>query len=353
MNKGHGGDIYSRKIKLDFSANINPLGMPQSVKKALADHICDCEHYPDVNCTELANAIAMRENVSADNIVCGNGAADIIYRIVRTLMPKKALLPVPSFSEYEKALRDENCEIVYHYLDEKNGFSLDEDFLDKLRGIDIVFLADPNNPTGRVTDRRLMDRIIEKCSENGICLVLDRCFIDFVKDSENYSAKPPESNVMILKAFTKIYAMPGLRLGYLICPDESLAEKIRGCGQCWSVSVPAQTAGLAALGEEGYIGKTVELISAERKYLTDALKKFGFKVYSSDANFILFRCGIMLEKPLLAEGIAVRCCDNFIGLGSGFFRIAVRTHDENTALINAIERILKNGKTHNDTGHNV
>lgn len=145
---------------------------------------------------------------------------------------------------------------------------------------------------------------------------------------------------MILKAFTKLYAMPGLRLGYVLCGDEALAGCIRSCGQCWAVSVPAQVAGIAALKETEYVKETLKIISKEREYLFKALSVLGMKVYPSEANFLLFRCDKPLDRLLLKEGIAIRSCENYEGLEYGFFRIAVRSHNENEILIRAIERVL-------------
>ena len=339
----HGGDIYSRVVTYDFSANINPLGMPQGVKNALINHIDNFERYPDINCTALVNAISEYENVAAEKVLCGNGAADLIYHIVHTLKPRKALLPAPTFSEYENALVSIGCKVEYHMLNESDNFILNNDILDKLCDIDIVFLCSPNNPTGTIINKEVLTRVIKRCQEKNIYIVLDECFMDFVSSNENYSIKPTQENVIILKAFTKTFAMAGLRLGYMLCADISLVERIQGCGQCWSVSVPAQIAGTAALKEKLYIDKSVQLISNERYYLMNALKSFGFKVYLADANFILFRCGIDLDQMLMKEQIAVRNCENYIGLEYGYFRIAVRTHMENEVLIKAIERILNNG----------
>ena len=344
IKTGHGGDIYTRDIEYDFSANINPLGMPQSVKTAIVGSIDAYEKYPDVNCTELKNAIAELENIDARNIVCGSGAADLIYKIVQVTAPKKALIIAPTFSEYEKALRSFGCEIEYFYLEEKNDFELSENIADRISGMDLMFLCNPNNPVGNIVNHALLQFIIDKCVANKTVIVVDECFMDFVEDSRKYSVKADYDNVIILKAFTKIYAMPGLRLGYLICKDESLCEKIENIGQCWSVSTVAQTAGAAALAEKKYIEKTVSYVKKERDFLTANLKKFGFKVYPSKANFIFFRTNFPIDKMLLNEKIAVRNCGNYVNLNENFFRIAVRTHKENEILINTLERILNNGK---------
>lgn len=339
----HGGDIYSRKIDLDFSANINPLGTPQSVRNAVARSADFAANYPDPNCAELKKAISVRENVPAESIVCGNGAADLIYRIALTLKPKKALVTAPTFSEYQKAFETIGCDVSRHTLSESSDFHLDDGIIDAIGGKNIVFICSPNNPVGNVVDRNVMEKIIGKCRAENAVLVIDHCFMDFVAEQEKYSVLPIYKNVIILKAFTKIYAMAGLRLGYLLCADSELCERISGCGQSWSVSIPAQMAGIAALNEDEYVKKSVSLIRREREYLSQSLTALGFKAYPSKANFILFRCGLPLDKMLLKEKIAIRNCGDYWGLGEGYFRIAVRNHDENTRLIDAIERVIKNG----------
>lgn len=341
MNFLHGGDVYSCQIEYDFSANINPLGMPENVRKALAQRVSEYERYPDVNCTELIKAIAEKEKTSAEKIVCGNGAADLIYRIAYAFKPKKALIAVPTFSEYERALLSVGCTVNHHILSEKNEFEMREDFTEKISGNHIVFLCNPNNPTGKIITPKLMKNIIEKCSRENCILVIDECFTDFVRDEKKYFTAEFLPNIIVLKAFTKIYAIAGLRLGYAICGDASNAEKIRLCGQRWSVSVPAQIAGAAALSEKNYVEKTVKIISEERDFLSNFLKNFGFTVYASEANFILFKCGFPLDKMLLEKKILIRSCENFYGLEHGFFRIAVRTHNENCALVNAIKEALQ------------
>ena len=341
----HGGAVHSPQIMLDFSANINPLGMPLSVKNALVDGVERFSLYPDTDCTELRKNLSAHEKIKAENIVCGNGAADLIYRIVYAAKPKKALLISPTFSEYEKALSEMSCDIDFYALDEKNDYAPDENLLERLTDDkDIFFLCNPNNPVGNVIDAVLMRQIADKCAEKSILLVVDECFMDFVADGEKYTAKRfMRENTVIIKAFTKTYAMAGLRLGYALFGSEAVAEKVKHTGQCWGVSGPAQLAGIAALGETEYVGKSVELVSREREYMLSAINKIGIKTYPSVTNFILFTSDIPLEKLLAEQGIAIRGCDNYRGLGKNFYRTAVRLHSENEALIKALERIVQNG----------
>ncbi len=336
----HGGDIYEREIVYDFSANLNPLGMPESVKNALKKSISEWEKYPDPLCRSLVKKLSECENFPPENIVCGNGAADLIFRIVQTVKPKKSVVCTPSFSEYSKALTQSGSEISAYFLSEKSGFALDERILEMLdESVQMLILSTPNNPTGRTIDGELLRRICEKCEANDIVFLCDECFIDFTENVA-HAEQFMNPNVVVLKAFTKIYAMAGLRLGYALFGDAELAEKVRRNGQFWSVSAPAQTAGEAVLDEKNYLEKTLELEKAEREFLTENLRNFGFKVYPSEANFILFYTKLPLDEMLLSEKILIRNCANFDGLEQGYFRIAVRSHEENFALVSAIERCL-------------
>lgn len=340
MKSEHGGDIFEREIVYDFSANLNPLGMPESVKNALRKSISEWEKYPDPFCRSLVKKLSECENFPPENIVCGNGAADLIFRIVQTAKPKKAVVCAPSFSEYSKALTQSGCEISVYYLSEKNGFALDENILEMLdESVQMLILCTPNNPTGRTVDGELLSRICERCKANDIVFLCDECFIDFTENAA-HAEQFINPNVVVLKAFTKIFAMAGLRLGYALFGDEKLAESVRKSGQFWSVSAPAQTAGEAALDEKNYLEKTLELIKNERDFLTEKLRNFGFKVYPSEANFILFYTELPLDEMLLKEKILIRNCANFAGLEQGYFRTAVRSHEENSALVSAIERCL-------------
>ena len=336
----HGGDIYSREILYDFSANINPLGMPDNVRRALRDNISAFERYPDTECRELKRAIAKSEGVETDNIACGNGASDIIYRLVRTVKPNRAIIIGPTFSEYERALTKEDCKITAIMLSEENGFEVTDAVLTQIHDADMLFICNPNNPTGRVIKPEITAAIRRRCVENGILPVIDECFMDFVIDKEKYMSGT-DKNTVIIKAFTKNYALAGLRLGYALCGNTELIRRIEDTGPCWSVSVPAQTAGAAALRDKEYLKKTARGIEAERQYLTAEMRNFGLKVYPSDANFILFRCGLPLDKLLLKEKIAVRPCADLAGLDNTYFRTAVRLRRENAALIGAVKKIMR------------
>ncbi len=345
----HGGDIYSNQVCLDFSANINPLGMPEGVKLAAAEAVADCIHYPDPYCEELTRAIAKKEEISEGFILCGNGAADLIYRFVLAKRPKTAIILAPGFSEYEGALKTMDCVVRYHFLREETGFRLTEDFLAELtEDVDVIFLCNPNNPTGQLIEPILMKRILEKCREQKIFLFADECFLDFVEDGEIYSLKKElETNdtIFILRAFTKLYAMAGLRLGYCICKNTEILDGMLRCSQSWAVSIPAQAAGLAALAEKEYVAKTMETIRQERQYLIEELHRLEITFFPPMANYIFLKSEKDLYALLLERGILIRSCHNYPGLGHGFYRIAVKSHEDNMELIKTLECIEKGDLT--------
>ena len=342
MIQQHGGNIMQLRDVIDFSANINPLGIPDKVKESIIDNIADIEKYPDPFCTALIEKIAEFENICNENIVCGNGADDLIFRIVHAIKPKKALICSPTFSEYSRALMEIGCEVHEHILLEDNQFIFTDTFNDKLDdSFDMCFICTPNNPTGQLIQPELLKKLSIKCLENNVILVCDECFLNFTDFNEKYSLKRfINENSIILRAFTKFYALPGIRLGYAVCGDSSVADSIIKSGQFWSVSVLAQRAGIAALSENEYVSNTRKLISDERRFLTDELKKLGVKVFESASNFLLFRSNSGLAERMLFYNILIRDCSNFNGLTEEYYRIAVRKHEENIRFISALRRCL-------------
>ncbi|MDO4632834.1 MAG: pyridoxal phosphate-dependent class II aminotransferase [Eubacteriales bacterium] len=341
----HGGDIYSNTYKIDFSANINPLGIPENVCRAAAQAVEQCASYPDTEYRGLRAGIAKKEGVDEDEIICGNGAAELIFAITAALRPKKALLVVPGFAEYEQALRTQDCEVLFHELKEEQGFTLTEEYLEALTpDLDLIFLCNPNNPTGCLIPRELLAAILEKCRSLQIRAVVDSCFLDFLKEREEVDLSgelQAHPELFLLKAFTKTYAMAGLRLGYGLCADRALLQQMRQCIQPWSVSIPAQAAGCAALKEEAYVEEARAMIFEERERLKQELRVFGLKVYNSRANYIFFRGPEDLGESCAAEGFLLRDCSNYRGLEAGFYRIAVRRPEENAALLGVLEQYYR------------
>ena len=356
MKENHGGNVFLHPGCLDFSANLHPLGMPETVRQAIREAASCAEFYPDPECSELRSVLAEKEGVLPEQVICGNGAADLIFLLCRALMPSKTLLPVPSFSEYEKALRSVGCRISRHVLQSEEDFLPDSTLPERIRREkpDLVFLCNPNNPTGKLWPAGLVEEILAGCRVSGTFLAVDECFMDFVDPGQAFSLVSrikKERNLFVLKAFTKNYGMAGVRLGYGICGDPGVLERMREQSQAWNVSLIAQKAGIAALQDPGHIRKGREIIEKERTILTDTLRSFGMTVCDSQANFLLFRISPGLQKKmqeqhtslfaeLLKKKILIRDCGNFSGLEEGHYRIAVKTREENQRLIRAMEEIL-------------
>ena len=349
MTETHGGDWAGYEteygfLPLDFSANVSPLGLPDGVREAARQALQDADRYPDPLCRTLRTRLAERHGIPAAQIVCGNGAADLIFRICRVLRPKKALLTAPDFGEYKRALREENCEIRTVTRRESEGFLLHrEDLAGSIHGAELLFLSNPNNPTGLVTGREEMRKILKLCSNEHCVPVIDECFLDFTEGSEAQSLIPDlEQNpeLVILRAFTKTYAMAGLRLGYALCGSLRFAEQLQSAGQPWPVSNVAQAAGIAALQEEDYVNRLRALISEEGPRMIRALTALGLRVIPGKANYLLFCCEDKeLGEKLRKRGILIRDCRNYDGLSEGWYRIAIRTEAENKRLLQALGEV--------------
>ncbi len=349
MIHGHGGDIYTYGGLLDFSVNVNPLGPPQEVLDAAKRGVELAEHYPDSRCRELKAALARRKHLPGEFFIPGNGAAELLFSLVLAEKPKRALLPVPSFSEYERALKTVDCQIEVYPLEEENGFRLAEDFTDALSAdVDMVFLCNPSNPAGQITGRELLLEIAAECEEKKIRLVVDECFVEFLEEPQAYTMEKMTerySSLFILQALTKTCSIPGLRLGYGITSDSALLERMEEVRQPWGVSVPAQCAGIAALGGEGSrMERARELIRSERKRMEETLRETGVEVIASSCNFILVKSPYDLFRLLKDRGILIRDCSNYRGLGRGWYRTAVRTEEENKRLLEAVRDIYRQEK---------
>lgn len=341
-NNPHGGDIYGEEILLDFSANTNPFGTPQGIIEAVQAALPEMHRYPDPYCRKLTRAISDFEGVPKEYILCGNGAADLIYAYCEAVRPKLAVELAPTFSEYALGLERVDCRVERYVLRQKDMFELDEGFLDYLakRKPDVVFLCNPNNPTGKTIAPALLEKILGFGRENSIRLFVDECFLDLSDRGESVKAFLPQNpNLFILKAFTKSYGMAGIRLGYCLCSDKKLLARMAAASQPWNVSSLAQAAGVAALRESSFLQKTNELIALERRWLKAELEALGFWVCPSSVNYLLFQAQPDLHMKLKAKKIAIRNCDNYFGLGPGWYRIAVRLHQENEELIRAMKEV--------------
>lgn len=462
MNYVHGGDVYRRAVDLDYSVNINPLGMPPRACAAAKHGVDQSTAYPDWKVEKLRDAVVsflnrkfapsvpsaganadigvpsagMRADgvtVSAStgvavavpapgeieaNEACageprtvapewisfGNGAADLIYRLMQVLCPEQVVVAAPAFAEYSVAAERVGAHVVPVYLPEADDFSftpaVEAEFI---RAIEVapsgsaVFLCNPNNPDGNVIRAEVLQRIAATCEARRSWLIVDECFLPFLhsgdssnrtekrfsemddgQEAEKCAARTPKAiysddgskaaatqfsnaahalcpnelecsmvsslrafpHLVILRAFTKIYGMPGLRLGYMLTAARALTDAVRATMTPWEINLPAQLAGVAALEEREFVEKTRALIRAERAFLVQTLPSLPYveKVYVpvSDANFILFRTekgAPDLKGRLLERSVLIRACGNYEGLDERYYRICVRTHEENLELI--------------------
>ena len=344
----HGGDLLTAQSRyggavLDFSTNLNPLGMPPQVKQAAAE--ADGAAYPDPLCRHLRQAIAAHDGVEEEQVICGNGAADLIFRLAFALKPRKALLTAPTFSEYEGALTCVGCQVERYALDIDRDFDLDEGFLKAIvPGVELVFLCTPNNPTGRLIDPELLAEAARRCRDVGARLVVDECFLPLAGGGAGLAPRLTEfSNLFLLRAFTKSYAMAGLRLGYGLSADLELLETLGRFAQPWSVSAPAQAAGTAAFTRcPQWPEQARALVERERPVLAAGLKGLGCRVVPSQANYLLFQAEHVtdLKEKLLQRGVLIRSCANYHNLGPDWYRVCVKGGEENRRLLAALKEVL-------------
>ena len=333
----HGGDIYRNDIVLDFSVNGNPLGPPDTVLSLFSNTERFLTAYPDPDCARLRAAIASRDGLSQDMIICTNGAAEFICCLVKAVSPKKGLILTPAFSEYERCLEANNAECT---------FTSDEGaFLQAIENVDIAFLCNPVNPTGVLLDRSFMDKALKAAEEGDTWLVIDESFLRFLTDYESMTLRSVlkyNPKLVVVDSFTKIYAIPGLRLGYGMTADRELKGQIKDMLPMWNVSTIAQAAGIKALEAKHYLEEAIAYLNDERQRLSQLLSGMGFKVTAGTADFLFFESSKELYKPLLSSGILIRDCNNYRGIGASAFhyRIAIRKKEENDRLILLIKKLL-------------
>ena len=353
-NFDHGGNVFavarsmgvSPEDILDFSASINPLGPAPGVRVALAAVFNRLVHYPDSDCTELREALALSHGVKPANICVANGSTQLIYLLPRLAPGKRALIIAPAFSEYAKALTRDGWVVEQFILEAAEGFAIPFDRLEKgLRdGYDLLILANPGNPTGQLYPLAVVQKIDCLCHAAGCFLVLDEAFMDFCEEGSAKHYAVERDSVLVLRSMTKFHALPGMRLGYAIA-NASLIARLALIREPWSVNTPAQAAGLASLADAGYAAATRKLVISGRAHLFAGLAAIqGLSPFPSAANYLLVE--IAGGKPagelagqLLTKRILIRNCGNFAGLGNRFFRVAVRGREENDRLLAALSEL--------------
>ncbi len=343
----HGG-IYSVQKKsnlhlIDFSSNVNPLGYPTTVRNTFQENMPLLSIYPDPNSNELKNKLQNYTGISKDQIIVGNGATEIIYNFARAFLKKqKVLIPIPTFSEYESASKLNGASIIYlQTMNINNDFS---EIQDSLYNKKCVFLCNPNNPTGVVTNKIYIKKILQSAYEKSVLVFLDECFIELVP-SGNKSAVSylrQFDNLFILRSLTKSFGLAGIRVGYGM-GSKKMIQVLNKIKIPWNVNGIAQQIAIKALLDKTFLSKTRKIIKTESQFLIKTISKIdGFVCYNSDTNFILIKSKIpanILQRRLLKKNILIRDCSSFRGLDKNYIRIAVKTRKENIKLVEAMKNL--------------
>lgn len=386
----HGGNIYKvfreKNLKeiLDYSSNINPYGIPESLKSRIIENLEILEKYPDPDYVELREKLANLNKVDMSDIVLGNGATEIIFLFMKVINPKKILIVSPTFGEYERAVKateipgdtvDLSCsddnknienkeiEIEYFELKESDDFNLNIGNLknELEKKYDLLIICNPNNPTGKFLKLAQTEEILKECNKYDTKLFIDEAFIEFLADGMKESiinTEENKKNLFVTRAFTKFFAIPGLRLGYGMYFDKELEQKISEKKEPWSVNNIAEMAGLTVLDDTEYIEKTLKWITKEKIYMYEKLNEIsGIKVYETEVNFItgkidekLFLEGLnvkILREKMLEQGILIRDASNFKFLDERFFRLAIKDRESNDRVIEVMKEIFRGEEVEN------
>ena len=350
----HGGNIRQAAEKyglneneiIDFSANINPLGPSTRAIEAITSNLGAVANYPDPEVKVLREIVAKQSGLPMEMIVAGNGAVEIIYLLMKVLMPRKALIPAPTFNEYEIAVRTNGGEVKDLLLDEGKGFAIDkEDIYRQWMDCDLIFICNPNNPTGSLTGGEDLREIIVKAQELGKTVVIDEAFMDFVVDRASYTVADlvtKHDNLFVLYSLTKFFAIPGLRLG-LGFGNPRLVERINQSRDPWNVNCFAQLAGAASLGDDNYINRTIRYVAEQKEYLYNKIRIVrGLRPLQPTANYIFVNVretglsSTEIHREMGQKGILVRDCGSYKNLPPEYIRVAVRTKEENDKLVEAL-----------------
>lgn len=326
---------------LDFSASINPLGMPEAARLAVLDGVARLGHYPDPKARGLAHAAATAYGLSPELVLAANGSTESIYLIMRALRPRRILLCAPGFAEYERAARLAGATVKWLRLKRRDRFRLDPAaFSAALANCDLAVLCNPHNPTGHALGRRAVTEIARAARQAGCILALDEAFADFCPEI-SLLGRSRNSHLLIIRSLTKFFALPGLRVGFLSGPPR-LLSRIAAHKEPWSVNSLAERAGGAALEDTGFRERTLRFMARERAWLADELARLpGAEVFPAAANYLFLETpqAPVLLAGLRRQGIAVRDCSNFRGLDQRHLRVAIRSRAENLRLLAAIEAL--------------
>lgn len=351
MKPVHGGDILKKAREyaippeniLDFSSNTNPLGPPPGLMDFIKDHLSLLRFYPDQELDELRSAIGDYLGVEKERIIVTNGASELIYLLSNHLLNSPALIPSPTFSEYEYSMRSAGKMVIPFQLREEEGFEISPDkLIEEFPSSGSLFICNPNNPTGWMLGYDEILRIIEEAGKKGVMVVLDEAFIEFDPEAISASlAGERFENLFVIRSMTKIFSIPGLRLGYGVGP-RAIIERLHLLKPSWNINIIAQLVAMKIIKDRDFILKTRDFIPREREFLYNELKKIeGLLPYPSFSNFLLVRLPPSLSSGLITKrlgrrGIVVRDCSSFESLGEGFIRIGVRRREDNLRILDSL-----------------
>ncbi|MDR2203869.1 MAG: threonine-phosphate decarboxylase CobD [Nitrososphaerota archaeon] len=354
----HGGEVLDAAVKsgikcedlLDFSSSVNPLGTSKKALLAVEAVFSQVAAYPDSASTELREVIAKHYGVAVENIVVGNGSTELVYLFAGSFLSEGDLvvMAAPTFGEYEGAVRRAGADVCFVRLGDDQLLDVDA-FIAKLVEAKMAFICNPNNPTSLLVPSEGLERILDVALELGVLVFLDEDFLEFVEEEQKFSfigRIGKYSNLFILRSFTKLFGLTGLRVGYGIANKEIIDVLMR-VKIPWNVNCLAQAAAVVALGDVDHLKKTRDLICEEKAYLQKGLEGVrGFRVYAPDANFFFIDIresgftAAELTQKLLMRGIMIRDCSSFKGLEPYYIRVAVKRHEENVQLLRVLEEIL-------------
>jgi threonine-phosphate decarboxylase len=354
----HGGNLYAAIRKaggsfaeiLDFSANINPLGLSKKIRETLHESLESIIHYPDAQGFALKQAISQQYRVSTEYITIGNGAVELMYVLCHMIKPKRILVTAPTFSEYERAARACGAMIEYFNLNESTDFDIDVQGMTKrLSGIDVIFICNPNNPTGQLLENTQIEPLLLAAKKQNTYVVVDESFIDFLPDDSIYTCRSfleHYDNLIIVHSLTKFYAIPGLRLGFSLASFK-VTNLLHEGKDPWNVNTLAQNAGVAALGDHMYQVESKEFIAKIKIELYNNLLEIdGLKPYLPSVNFILINIkktqmtAEELRQAMATHNILIRDCSNYPGLSSQYIRVAVKRPEQNIRLVETLEKVI-------------
>ena len=350
---GHGANVDNMAKKfgknendiIDFSSNVNP-HIISDLGKYVLEGLEKSRSYPDINYTNLRNNISDYIKVDSELIIPGNGATEIIYLLMKSIKRRLAILN-PTFSEYGRGAKLNNLEIIDFHLKEENNFSIDLDKIQKnMDKFDSLFVCNPNNPNGKVKD---LNELLDLMIENDKLLIVDETFMEFVGEEEKYSLinKIEQTpNLFILKAVTKFFGMPGLRLGYGVTSNKQIINNIYEYKEPWTINSFAENLSNYLFKDKEYINGSKDYYINERKFMLEELRKISrLKVYDTDTNFVLIKLDDDEANSLKLElfekyNILIRDASNFIGLDKSYIRVAIKSHNDNKVLIESLRKIL-------------